>query len=113
MKMPAGPDGSPTSLIADGKPSIKVLRLPNESTIEIRPECEAVVPVSETSKLPWFVKAEPSGSRNPTITFEHWANPDSESKNRLKQSEMNRASNLMLSWIMGVSFLALVFVEKI
>src|SRR5688500_1816651 len=45
------PEGSPTSLIADGNPSKSVRRFPLGSTIEMRPVCSAPVPVSETNKL--------------------------------------------------------------
>jgi hypothetical protein len=52
MKIPAGPEGSFTSFIAEGKPSNKVRRLPKASIIEILPEWSAIVPVSDTSRLP-------------------------------------------------------------
>jgi len=52
MKRPAGPEGSPTSLIPDGRPARSVRRLPPVSTMEMRPVFGVVVPVSETSRLP-------------------------------------------------------------
>ena len=39
----------------------------------MRPECSATVPVSETSRLFWLVKVEPSGCRSPKVTSAHWA----------------------------------------
>jgi hypothetical protein len=81
MKIPAGPEASITSFIAEGKASKSVRRFPSGSMMEMRPECSAVVPVSDTSKLPWFVNAEPSGSRSPDTTVEHWAETEETSNN--------------------------------
>src|SRR5262245_61674161 len=54
MKRPAGPDGSLTSLIPDGRPSKSVRRLPRRSTMDIRPVFGTLVPVSATRRLSLF-----------------------------------------------------------
>ena len=72
-RLVAYPEGSLTSFIAEGKPSSSVRRLPLESTMEIRPEFRSVVPVSETSRLPSFVKTVPSGSKRPEMSSVHCA----------------------------------------
>src|SRR5688572_22290926 len=105
MKIPAGPDGSLTSLIADGKLSRSVRRLPSGSLIEIRPECNAMLPVSETSKLPWFVSAEPSGWRRPVVTSEHWAEAVAVSENNKSENMVEKLNHLSIFLYMGVSFL--------
>src|ERR1700752_330742 len=66
--MPAGPAGSPTSLLPDGRPSRRVRRSPEGSTIEMRPLCGIAVPVSDTSRLPWFESAIPIGRLSPDVT---------------------------------------------
>src|SRR5689334_8333219 len=73
MKSPAGPDVSLTSFIAEGRASNSVRRLPLASTIEMRPEFGVTFPLSETSKLPWFVSVVPRGARSPLIASLHWA----------------------------------------
>src|SRR5687768_12859773 len=103
MKIPAGPEGSFTSLIADGKPSRSVRRLPSGSIIEIRPECNAMLPVSETSKLPWFVSAEPSGWRRPVVTSEHWAEAVAVSENNKSENMVEKLNHLSIFLYMGVS----------
>src|SRR5262245_55951193 len=105
MKIPAGPDGSFTSFIAEGNPSRSVRRLPSGPMIEMRPECRATVPVSETSRLPWFVNAEPSGSRKPVITSEHCAETERLSKEITEMRVSERPNRLSGRWFMGVSFL--------
>src|SRR5215468_1172320 len=59
MKMPLGPDGSLTSLSAEGSPSKSVRRIPLELTMEMRPEPGAPVPASDTIKLLRCVIAVP------------------------------------------------------
>src|SRR6476659_2073077 len=66
--MPAGPAGSPTSLLPDGRLSRRVRRAPEGSTIEMRPLCGVAVPVSDTSTLPWFESAIPIGRLSPDVT---------------------------------------------
>src|SRR6185436_14061053 len=65
--MPAGPAGSPTSLLPDGRPSRRVRRSPEGSTIEMRPLCGVTAPVSETSTFPWFESAIPIGRLSPDV----------------------------------------------
>src|SRR5215211_4103549 len=68
IAMPPGPAGSPTSLLPDGRPSRRVRRSPERPTIEIRPLCGVAVPVSDTSRLPWFESAIPIGRLRPDVT---------------------------------------------
>jgi hypothetical protein len=49
---PAGPDGSLTSLLADGNPSRRVRRMPSVPTIEMRPLCRTpAVPDSDMRRF--------------------------------------------------------------
>src|SRR5580765_7273448 len=66
--MLAGLAGSSTSLLPDGRPSRRVRRFPEGSTIEMRPLCGVAVPVSDTSTLPWFESAIPIGRLSPDVT---------------------------------------------
>jgi hypothetical protein len=65
-----GPEASPpAALVPWGNPSSRVLRVPFGLTIEMRPDRGTfVVPVSETTRLPWFVIALPIGPRNPDVS---------------------------------------------
>ena len=73
---PATPDGALSSkLIPEGRPSIRLRRVPEGSTMEIRPVLGVAVPVSETSMLPLLEMAIPSGPSRPEIICltGHWA----------------------------------------
>jgi hypothetical protein len=47
---------------------MRVLRVPEGSTMEMRPLSEAGVPVSETSRFPKLERARPSGRLKPDVS---------------------------------------------